>query len=245
MSTGAARAPLAAGGRPGARYDLPGGKNPANVLIPLAYELAWTELAQVFNLTLSPGELAAVTGSTSPESIAEEATATAAANAPQFQVTNFPPAHNSTADRPYQNPISVSQQAIGANTNGQLLPANAVRTLLIVQNNSPTGDATFIVSFGQPGVFSGFGNINLTPGQSLTLDASCPRDSVNILVVGGTGFTSGVLLEGSFQAQPPTPPSGNVSSEAWGFMQGGGTNPAIAAQEKSIPSALVGMTDWG
>ena len=83
--------------------------------------------------------------------------------------------------------------------------------------------------FRSTGSVCGFGNINLTPGQSLTLDASCPRDSVNILVVGGTGFTSGVLLEGSFQAQPPTPPSGNVSSEAWGFMQGGGINPAIGS----------------
>jgi len=67
---------------------------------------------------------------------------------------------------------------------------------LIVQNNSATGGATFWVAFGQPATEDYC--VSLEPGQSLTLDAACPRDSVNLLVTGASGITAGVIIEGSY-----------------------------------------------
>jgi hypothetical protein len=187
------------------------------MLVPQAYDLAWTQLEQVFNLTLSPGEVAAITGSTSPESLA--AANEAIAEVAQGEITNFPSAPNSVADRPYSNPIACTQTPLGAGSNGQILPANKVRTLLIIQNNSNTGDATFWIAFGQPAVPDEC--IGLTPGQSLTLDAACPRDSVNINVAGAAGNTFGVIVEGSYLAQPPPTSGVNVGAEAWGYTSSG------------------------
>lgn len=222
------------------RPQLYAGDHPANMLIPQAYEIAWTELVQPFNLFLSPGDIAAATGQAAP---APAAGATAPA---QAIVTNFPSDRSFTGDRDYENPIAATQVPIGPSSNGFIIGANAKRTLLIIQNNSASGGATFWIAFGQPA--TQFNSIALTPGQSITLDASCPRDAVSILITGASGLVAGVAIEGSWIASFKQSYSiaGNVGAEAWGYVNtapapapymGAPAAPAIAAPAPSVPTS--------
>ena len=171
----------------------------ANMLVPGPTDLAWTVITQAFNEENSPGETAdlatALTGTTSSET-SSTSTSSTTTELEESVITNFPSSPNTVGDRGYVNPITCTQTPITANTSGQVLPANTRRTLLIVQNNSTSGGATIWVAFGQT-ASEGL-SIGLAPGQSLTLDASCPRDSVNLLITGASGTTQGVLIEGSF-----------------------------------------------
>ena len=222
------------------RPQLYAGDHPANMLIPQAYEIAWTELVQPFNLFLSPGDIAAATGQAAP------APAVGATAAPaQAIVTNFPSDRSFTGDRDYENPIAATQVPIGPSSNGFFIGANAKRTLLIVQNNSASGGATFWIAFGQPA--TQYNSISLTPGQSITLDASCPRDAVSILITGASGLVAGVAIEGSWIASFKTSYAipGNVGAEAWGYVNAapapapymGAPAPAVVSAPAAAPSS--------
>lgn len=186
----------------------PRGRHAANMLIPQAYDAAWTDLSQPFNYYVSPGD--AGTAGTA----AGAATGGPAAVA---SVANFPSFPNAPGDRDWNNPQSAMMLQLGPSSSGQVLAANPKRTLLIIQNNSASGGATFWVAFGQAAVQ--YGSIALGPGQSLTLDAAVPRDSVNLLVTGASGLTAGVIVQASYV--PPgsaPPPPGNIGAEAWGYV---------------------------
>jgi len=214
MNTAAAARAPRRGGVPWVS-GLPGGAHPANMLIPQAYEIAWTDLAQVFNETLSPGEIVTLTGvATTATASSNSSSSSATAEAPT-PVTNFPTGPNTAGDRPYSNPTTATQLPLSSGSSGAILATNPNRTLLIVQNTSGSTGATFWVAFGEPATPGRC--IGLAPGQSMTLDVICPRDSVNISVSGSTGSDTGVIVEGSFEIQPPPAANENVGAAAWGY----------------------------
>lgn len=213
MYAARARNPAAAPPRYPPSYVLP--DSPANMLLPDPYDIAWTVLEQAFNQTLSPGTLAVLAGTAAPSAAGSTVSAEGSGGAGST-ISNFPSAPNSQADRPYQNPNTSILTPLGQFSGGQVLPANASRVLLIVQNNSPTTGGTYYVAFAVPAFTNG--SIKLTPGQSLTLDAAVPRDSVNIATTGSTGSTEGVILEGSYNAVPQIPEGApNIGAVAWGY----------------------------
>jgi hypothetical protein len=186
----------------------------ANMLVPQAYDVAWTELAQAFNLTLSPGQIALLTGEPQAASNAAPSTAPTA---------SFPSVPMALGDRAFRNPISATMVPIGAGSNGVILGANPKRTGLTIQNNSASGGATFWIAFGQPAqqTFS----IGLAPGQGLVREGNVPRDAVYILITGASGVTGGVIEEESFVDAPgELLPIANVGASAWGYgsFTGGG-----------------------
>lgn len=193
----------------------------ANMLVPQAYDTGWTELAQAFNETLSPGTVAALTGQAAP------AANQAAAAESAVEVTNFPSSPDSPADRDWHNPVAAAMIAIGANSSGMILGANPKRCALTIQNNSASGGATFWIAFGTPAVQ--YNSIQLAPGAGLVRDARCPRDAVYILITGAAGVTGGVIEEDSYVDSPGGAyvPK-NAGAEAWGFVSSPAPAPAPA-----------------
>jgi hypothetical protein len=174
----------------------------ANMLVPQAWELGWTVLTQAFNDENSPGEIASALSGTTPTTTAAGSTAPAE-ELPSAAVSNFPSGPLLVGDRAFVNPITSTQTPLTGSTNGQVLPTNRRRCLLIVQNNSATGGATFWVAFNQPAIQNQC--VGLAPGQAMVLDASCPSDSINILVTGAAGVTAGTIVEGSYTNPAGTP----------------------------------------
>lgn len=201
------------------------------MLMPQAYDTAWTELAQVFNLALSPGEVAAITGI--PQSAAAAANA---GNAPAAgAAASFPSLPMAQGDRPYGNPVSASMLPIGAGASGMILGANPKRVGLTIQNNSASGGATFWISFGVPATQNL--SLALAPGVGLVRDGAVPRDAVYILITGPSGVTAGAIEEDSFVGPPvPQPPimspidwaTVNTGANAWGYGDRAAAPPPLA-----------------
>ena len=166
---------------------------PGNMLVPQAYDVAWTVITQAFNEENSPGEIASAAAALAGVTTTTSTTTTETTGA---EISNFPTGPNTPGDRPYLNPITCTVTPLTAGSSGQVLAANPRRTLFILQNNSASGGATFWLAFGQPATANQ--SLSLAPGQSITLDAACPRDSVNLLVTGVAGLTAGAVVEASY-----------------------------------------------
>jgi hypothetical protein len=156
-------------------------------LIPNASDVAWTDAETVFDPTLSPG------ADTGYQNAADAVNAQGGAGG---ALGAFPSEPNAPGDRDWSNPTSATPTPITASSGGVLLGPNPKRNLLIIQNNSASGGATFWVSFNFPAVPGQC--IGLAPGQALVLDYIVPRDTVYLTITGAAGATQGTVIEGSY-----------------------------------------------
>jgi hypothetical protein len=131
-----------------------------NMLIPLAFDLGWTGLDEVFNDYPPP------VPQPPAGSAASAAAAITQAMGPFAIVSSNVPLTNSAS--------------------GQIFPTNYKRVILVLQNNSPTGGAVMYVNLGQN---AGRTTLTLQPQQGVLFDYNCPQDAVYVAwsAAGGLG----------------------------------------------------------
>jgi hypothetical protein len=181
-----------------------------NMLLPVAYDVEWTGLQEVFNDYPPPPPTVVLPTNATPDQVAAATASNQASAAAQSRGSNG--RHSVT--------VAIAGQSVSGTA---ILPSNPKRVSLILQNNSTattSGDVAPVLWFNfntQAQVNYSIGlapGTNGLPGDGLVLDQNVSADSLYVTVGpfsngGGSVVIAGSVIDNS-EGPPPPPPGGIV-----------------------------------